>query len=468
VVVDDAADVTDIEILRVLVPEGVALVKKDNAYAELHKPASADRDEWTHYLHDPGNNAVADDKLVGPPKHMQFRTGIEWLRLHHKLASVSSVVTARGRLFYVMDSGPGADLSIPAKWWVVGRDAYNGTLLWQRPIESWSSHQRGFRSGPVQLPRLLVTDGPRVYVPLSISKPLVALDATTGETVRSYPGSSGAEEIVLSDGTLLVIAGTPWPTQAGELPEAGKPTSKSIMAFDAARGDLLWKKENLHPSKLAACTLAADGRRVFYQFGGGEVCLDLRTGAEVWRTAEPDATPNDAAATVGSGQQKKTAAGKKRSPKPKGTGGGIGPGSATLVVKDGVLLSLRGANLVVRSAEDGTKLWEGAAGAGFRSPGDVFVIAGLVWTGKDFAAGRDLRTGEVKQTVPWLSAIQTAGHHHRCYREKATQRYIMASHRGIEYMDLPGSNTWTSRATTTAETTGSAAPASTASCRPTA
>ena len=443
VVVDDATDVADKEILRVLVPEGVALVKKGNAYSELRKPASADRDEWTHYLHDPGNNAVADDKLVGPPKHMQFRTGIEWARLHHKLASVSSVVTARGRLFYVMDSGPGADLSVPAKWWVIGRDAYNGALLWQRPIESWSSHQRGFRSGPVQLPRLLVTDGPRVYVPLSISEPLVALDATTGETVRSYPGSSGTEEIVVSDGTLLVIVGTPWPTQAGELPEAGTPTSKSIVAFDAAGGDLLWKKENIHPSKLAGCTLAADGRRVYYQFGGGEVCLDLKTGAEVWRTAEPDAAPDaapdDATEPAASRRQKKPAtAAKTKAPTPKGTGGGIGPGSDTLVVKDGVVLSLKGSNLVALSAEDGTRLWEGAAGAGMRSPGDVFVIDGLVWTGKDFAAGRDLRTGEVKKTVPFLSAIQTAGHHHRCYREKATQRYIMASHRGIEYMDLQG------------------------------
>ena len=29
-------------------------------------------DEWTHYLHGPDNNAVADDTRVGPPRYMQW------------------------------------------------------------------------------------------------------------------------------------------------------------------------------------------------------------------------------------------------------------------------------------------------------------------------------------------------------------------------------------------------------------
>jgi len=427
IVVDDATDLSNKEIVRVLVPGGVGLVKKGDAYLESRKPFSADRDQWTHYLRDCTNNAVSTDKLVGPPKHMQFRTGVEWLRLHHKLASVSGVVTAAGRLFYVMDSGPGANMNVPAKWWVVARDAYNSTLLWKQPIESWTSYQRGFRSGPVQMPRLIVTDGRRVFVPLSIGDPLVALDAATGETLLSYPGTGGTEEILVSDRTLLVVVGTPSPVQAGGLPGAEKTTAKKIAAYDVATGKPLWKKENINPAQLAGCTLAADDRQVYYQLGGGEVCLDLKTGEEVWRTADLDPAP-------AKGQSNKNRKGGK-SGKPIG---GASSGSSTLVVKDGVVLSLRGSNLVALSAEDGKTLWSGGGGAGFRSPGDVFVIGDLVWTGKDFAAGRDLKTGEVKRTLPVLSAIQTAGHHHRCYREKATQRYIMAGHRGIEFLDLQG------------------------------
>ncbi len=426
-VADDATGISSREIMRVLVPGGVALLAGDKGYSESRKPLSAVRDEWTHYLHDCSNNAVSEDELVGPPKHMQFRTGIQWSRLHHKQASVSAVVTAAGRLFYVMDSGTGANLNVPATWWVVARDAYNGAFLWRRPIRSWTSYQRGFRSGPVQLPRLLVTDGRRVYVPLSISEPLAALDAATGQPVLSYPDTNGTEEILIDNGTLLVIVGTPSPVQAAGLPGAEKTTSKKIMAFDAAGGNLLWKRENLSPSKLIGCTMAADRRQVYYQYGSGEVCLDLKTGEQVWSTAAPSA---DAPDRKGGKPKTKTTT--------KSPGGGSGAGSATLVVSDGVVLSLRGSKLVALSATDGEKLWSGDGGSGFRSPGDVFVIKGLVWTGKDFSSGRDAKTGEVKKLLPVLSAIQTAGHHHRCYREKATQRYILAGYRGIEYLDLEG------------------------------
>lgn len=438
-VVDDATELAKREIVRVLVPGGVALLRDGDAYRQLRRPPSQHTDQWTHYLHDSSNNAVARDEMVGPPRHMQFRTAVEWSRLHHKLASVSSVVTAAGRLFSVVDGGLGANLSAPAKWSVVARDAYNGTLLWRRPIRSWTSHQRGFRSGPVQMPRLLVTDGRRVYVPLGIDQPLVALDAATGEKLLSYPDTAGTEEILVSNGTLLVVVGTPSPVQAAGLPGAEKTTAKKIVALGAADGDRLWKREGLDPAMLIGCTMAADRRQVYYQYGGEEVCLELSSGRQVWRTSARGTKP------AGPDEQKKNPRRQpgKRAGRPKGTAGGVTPGSATLVVSHGVVLSLRGSKLAARSAADGELLWSGTAGAGFRSPGDVFVIDGpgdgsLVWTGKDFAAGRDLRTGQVKKTLPVLSAIQTAGHHHRCYREKATQRYILAGHRGIEYLDLRG------------------------------
>ena len=77
---------------------------------------------------------------------------------------------------------------------------------------------------------------------------------------------------------------------------------------------------------------------------------------------------------------------------------------------------------------------------GFRSPVDLFVIQGLGWLGPDFTEGRDLRTGAVKKTNDVLDVLRTVGHHHRCYREKATDRYILDSYRGIEFVDLEGNN----------------------------
>ena len=66
------------------------------------------------------------------------------------------------------------------------------------------------------------------------------------------------------------------------------------------------------------------------------------------------------------------------------------------------------------------------------------MAGGLVWTGSRFEAGCDLRTGESKQPLDVASRLWTAGHHHRCYREKATERFILTGYRGIELMDLTG------------------------------
>ncbi len=102
------------------------------------------------------------------------------------------------------------------------------------------------------------------------------------------------------------------------------------------------------------------------------------------------------------------------------------------------------------SADGGAKLWETKAGGGFHAPVDIFVIDGLVWMGdhprdsvapppvNDFSAPRDLRTGEVRKKNQIMVDLQTAGHHHRCYREKATDRYIITGKRGLEMMDLRG------------------------------
>jgi len=84
------------------------------------------------------------------------------------------------------------------------------------------------------------------------------------------------------------------------------------------------------------------------------------------------------------------------------------------------------------------------------------VIDGLVWTWSaeldettfEISGGRqqrelwprsvngyDIKTGALKKEVP-LGPIFKTYHHHRCYRNKATVRYILASRRGTEYVDL--------------------------------
>ena len=163
-VADSLGAVPESEVMRVLSPGGVAMV----GGKKIVKPVPETIDEWTHYLHDASNNAVAQDTEVGPPRHMQWLGGPRWTRTHHKLNTISSVVTSAGRLFFVVDSSSAASWDVPSRWEIVARDAFSGVQLWRRGIESWHETNRtGFRSGPPELTRLLVASGERVFAPLA-------------------------------------------------------------------------------------------------------------------------------------------------------------------------------------------------------------------------------------------------------------------------------------------------------------
>ena len=71
VVEDGAIPMT--EVMRVLAPNGVACIKSGGKWTATTKPRPENIDEWTHFLHDAGNNAVARDELVGPPRSLQQR-----------------------------------------------------------------------------------------------------------------------------------------------------------------------------------------------------------------------------------------------------------------------------------------------------------------------------------------------------------------------------------------------------------
>ena len=437
-VVADSADLARLgvslaEVTRVLRPDGVAYVKTGGAWQKTVKPRPTDIDEWTHYLHDASGNAVADDAQIAPPRHMQWVAAPVWSRNHHTLASISAIVTAAGRIFYIMDSGPSASMSVPGRWFVVARDAFSGVQLWRRPLPDWVRVQHKFRSGPVQLPRLLVVDGDRVYAPDGISAPITQLDAATGKVLQTYKATEAAEEIVLTEGILVAVAASPISSQAaGDPARSGTfkgPITKAVVAVDAKTGRQLWKWADPASPAPAPETLAAADNRVFFKAGKGVTCLDLASGKKLW-----DSEQVGAAAPAGKAGQT-TGKGKARKPKPKPTSGG----ASTLVVHDGVVI-LNSGGVRAFSAKTGKELWSGPGRAGFRSPGDVFVIGGQVWIGPGFTEARDLKTGQVTKTTDLLSKLQTVGHHHRCYREKATTRYILAGKRGIEFMDLVGDN----------------------------
>jgi outer membrane protein assembly factor BamB len=439
-VVSEPGQVARAEMMRVLAPLGVLCVREGGAWKRTVKPWPKEIDAWTHYLRGPDNNAVARDTVVGPPRHLQWVGEPRWTRNHHKLNSISSVVTAQGRLFFIVDEATASNMAVPGKWWLVGRDAFSGVVLWKKPMKSWTWHLNRFRSGPPQVTRLLVVSGDRLYAPLGLSEPVSEMDAVTGRTLRTFEGTGGAEELILVDDTLLVLKGEPVAAHAvGHVDFKDRlqgPNRKSVVAIQAETGKVLWTCAD-PGADVRPETLASDGKRVYFQVGEGVACLDLKSGKKLWTSG---ATPPKAG-----GAKPKAAKGRKKR-------AGSAFGKSVLVVSDGVVLCNLSNQLKALSAADGKELWSCPGGTGFHAPMDVFVIDGLVWRGihprdsvapppvTDFNEGRDLHTGEVKRRNQIMVDLQTAGHHHRCYREKATVRYIMTGKRGVEMMDLAGDN----------------------------
>lgn len=192
------------EIQRVLAPLGVAFINGK----KTAKPWPADIDQWTHFLHGPDNNAVARDRVAGMPRSIQWVAGPRWGRSHEELASMSAAVSAKGRVFYIVDEAPLVSIRYNGRWKLTARDAFNGTLLWKKDVPTWIDHLRHFRSGPVHLPRRLVAVDDAVYVTLGLDAPVTALDAATGETLRVYAGTGRTEEMIVEKGVLHVVVGT--------------------------------------------------------------------------------------------------------------------------------------------------------------------------------------------------------------------------------------------------------------------
>jgi len=126
-VVSDGSRVPDAEIMRVLAPNGIALV----GGKKITKPRPKEIDEWTHYLHDPSNNAVAHDSVIDFLARMQWIAGPRYSRHHDHMSGASAMVSANGRNFYVFEEAPRASILIPPEWYLYARDAFNGTLLWE-------------------------------------------------------------------------------------------------------------------------------------------------------------------------------------------------------------------------------------------------------------------------------------------------------------------------------------------------
>jgi hypothetical protein len=73
------------------------------------------------------------------------------------MSAASAVVCSGKRSIYVFDEGPTSSFQLPSDWQLIARDAFNGKVLWKRPLDRWHPQKWSLKNGPAQLPRQLVT-----------------------------------------------------------------------------------------------------------------------------------------------------------------------------------------------------------------------------------------------------------------------------------------------------------------------
>jgi outer membrane protein assembly factor BamB len=437
------------EVNRVLAPGGVALALDSRLSTPdlLRKPWPDEIDDWTHWLHDASGNAVAQDLAVGPPRHYQWTARPAWSSHHDTVLSTSAMVTSGGRVFAIVNEAPLSEFheASQGKWFLTARDAFNGVLLWKVPMDPWGwqtwgeSFTKRFAQ-PVQLPSRLVAQGDQVYVTLGFHAPVSVLDAATGDVLKTHQDTNSADEILLHDGKLIVTVYDP----------KNEPSAKTIRAIDRETGAIVWES-GPHvglPARYDAVEnwapvyVTAHQRRVVFVSKGHIVCLDLDSGNPRWRKPRPEY------------HEHRMHLGVRQSE------------NCTLVNHQDVVLFVQPVgrlphtnhtvpcDLYALSAKSGETLWRAKCGTwAWGHQADVFVIGDLVWIHQHIPTemqgpspvgldslnhallGLDLRTGEIKKRIP-TDDIFRIGHHHRCYRNKATTKYVFTARRGTETTDL--------------------------------
>jgi len=432
IVVQDLDNVPMDEVMRVLAPGGVACVLGNDKWEKIVKAWPDNIDQWTHFLHDASNNAVANDSVVGPPRSLQWVAPPLWLRSHETPSGIQSPVSAAGRLFYFFDEGliGITDERLPDRWSLVCRDAFNGKLLWKRSLDSWGWRQwslgrwqgkdwtklRGGRTDvPAENQRRIVADGDRLYTTLAYRAPMSILNAATGDMITTVEATRGTSEILVSNG--IAVAYTRQVLEGSGQRKGAKDVVKTaLVAVRGRTGKVLWDR---NVGQIRPLTLAIDNGRIIYLSGKNLVARDLKDGHELWNVQPKRTTPR------------------------------------TLLTVDDTVVMQGGRFVAAYDATDGRPLWQKTVPPISGGEGDdLFVIDGLVWRGmlsvddngkpvrkspNALVIGWELRSGKEGKRI-LVKNLRSPEHHHRCYRNKATVRYLISSYEGAEFLDFQGDN----------------------------
>ncbi|UCC97535.1 MAG: PQQ-binding-like beta-propeller repeat protein [Phycisphaerales bacterium] len=280
-----AGGVPEAEVLRVLRPQGKALLGRK----VLTKPFPQGIDDWTHPYHGPDNNPQSNDRLIKGPYLTQFLA-------EPRYAPVPQVaVVSAGRAFKAFGHVAFKEREEPFLNKLVAFNGYNGTMLWQRDLaEGVMIHRNTMIATPT-----------KVYV--GDDKSCKIIDAATGKLLdeiipaQDVAGGTFWKWMGMEDGILYALMGQQeqrdptmrwhreahgWPwnpiSQGFNQPDNPWGFGRNVLAIDPESKEVLWSHREDEPADGRAICMK-NGRIYIFRFGAYLACLDAGTGSVIWR-----------------------------------------------------------------------------------------------------------------------------------------------------------------------------------------
>jgi len=284
------------ELLRVLHPDGRAILSRFWSRKKLVKPYPDGTDSWSHPYHGPDNNPQSADKIAKAPYLTQF--------LGYPLFGCISEVTvaSHGKMFKAFGhiAFKTAQNEVLNKLYAI--NGYNGTILWKRPLK------KGFmihRSTMIASPDTLY---------LADDESCKLVDTETGitedEIVPPIELTEGTvwKWMALENGILYALIGGeeiatekrqakshgfghwPWGMWKGyDYKDAAKAFGfgRNFVAIDTRTKKVLWHhREEDYLDSRGLCM--KEGRIYYYSPERFLACLNAADGKPIWRSSEPE------------------------------------------------------------------------------------------------------------------------------------------------------------------------------------
>ncbi|MBN2326671.1 MAG: PQQ-binding-like beta-propeller repeat protein [Candidatus Omnitrophica bacterium] len=291
-VIEKCSDQEQLEIFRVLHPQGKLITNNDVAI----KPVPEGVDQWTHPYHGPDNNPQSEDRIAKSPYLTQF------LAKPYYGPMPEVTVASNGRLFKAF-----GHISFKKREWAMlnklaAMNAFNGVILWERDLTpGFMIHRNTMIASPDTL-----------Y--LADNESCKLIDAETGRLrdeiffPRNESDLWGWKWMALVNDVLYVLLGEPdiidevlrgtketagWPwTGLGEnYDKFGEDYpwgfGHILAAIDVHTKKVIWRREE--EKMIDSRALVMKGGRIYaYSHQNYLAAVNARDGSDVWRTTDSE------------------------------------------------------------------------------------------------------------------------------------------------------------------------------------